>query len=338
MPGPDAMAEAAAGTGAAGFPAMFAAGRPTVLRGIVNDWAAVRHAATPASLFQYLGRFDNGSAVDAILTPPGAGGRLGYSEGMSGFNFVRKRLPLREVVEQVMRYSSFASAPAVAVQSALIADLLPGFEAENRLEGLPHVVAPRLWFGNRVTTPAHVDEWHNIACVVAGRRRFTLFPPQQIGNLYVGPLDFAPTGAPMSLVDVRHPDFHRFPQFRAALAAAVTAELAPGDAIYIPPLWWHHVESLGEVNVLVNYWWHELAGEGAAADSGFDALLHGILSIRSLSPATRRAWLALFEQYVFGDDPQALEHVPPERRGILGPATSERSRALRLHLGKRLRP
>ena len=30
---------------------------------------------------------------------------------------------------------------------------------------------------------------------------------------------------------------------------------APGDAIYIPPLWWHHVESLGQFNVLVNYWY-----------------------------------------------------------------------------------
>ena len=91
-------------------------------------------------------------------------------------------------------------------------------------------VLPRIWLGNRITTPTHVDEWNNIGCVVAGRRRFTLFPPEQIANLYIGPLDFAPTGAPMSLVSLRDPDFARYPKFREALAAAQSAELAPGDA------------------------------------------------------------------------------------------------------------
>ena len=81
-------------------------------------------------------------------------------------------------------------------------------------------VLPRIWLGNRITTPTHLDEWNNIGCVVAGRRRFTLFPPEQIANLYIGPLDFAPTGAPMSLVSLRNPDFERYPKFREALAAA----------------------------------------------------------------------------------------------------------------------
>ena len=76
-------------------------------------------------------------------------------------------------------------------------------------------VLPRIWLGNAITTPTHLDEWNNIGCVVAGRRRFTLFPPEQIANLYIGPLDFAPTGAPMSLVSLHEPDFERFPRFRA---------------------------------------------------------------------------------------------------------------------------
>ena len=35
---------------------------------------------------------------------------------------------------------------------------------------------------------------------------------------------------------------------------AQVAELAPGDAIYIPPMWWHHVRADGALNILVNYW------------------------------------------------------------------------------------
>jgi len=60
-----------------------------------------------------------------------------------------------------------------------------------------------------------------------GRRRFTLFPPEQIANLYVGPLDFAPTGAAMSMVNLRNPDFARHPRFKEALAATQVAELGP---------------------------------------------------------------------------------------------------------------
>ena len=311
--------------------------RPAVLRGLVSDWPAVKQGQdSPAALVRYLKGFDSGKSVDALLTAPEIDGQIFYNDAMTGFNFLRNRLPLAAVAEQVLRYAGFPKSPAVAAQSALIRDCLPGFSDENRLRIVDANVLPRIWLGNRITTPAHVDEWNNIGCVVAGRRRFTLFPPEQVANLYIGPLDFAPTGAPMSLVPMRHPDFERYPKFREALAAAQTAELAPGDAIFIPPLWWHHVESLEPFNVLVNYWWHESQGDGALADSAFDALLHGMLSIRALPPATRRAWRAFFEQYVFGDEAGALEHIPPDRRGILGQLSSEQRAGLRAHLAKRL--
>ncbi len=311
--------------------------RPVILRGFVRDWPAVKQALdSPAALVRYLNRFDSGKTVDALLTAPEIDGQLFYNEDMTGFNFLRNRLPLAAVAEQVLRYAEFPKSPAVAAQSALIRDCLPGFAEENRLSIVDANVLPRIWLGNRITTPTHVDEWNNIGCVVAGRRRFTLFPPEQIANLYIGPLDFAPTGAPMSLVSLRNPDFARYPKFRQALAAAYMAEVGPGDAVFIPPLWWHHVESLERFNVLVNYWWHDRVGDGALADSAFDVLLHGMLSIRTLPPATRRAWGAFFEQYVFGDDPGATAHIPEQRRGILGTLSAEQLAGLRAHLAKKL--
>jgi hypothetical protein len=311
--------------------------RPVILRGFVRDWPAVKQGLdSPAALVRYLGRFDSGKAVDALLTAPEIHGQLFYNEDMTGFNFLRNRLPLAAVAEQVLRYAEFPKSPAVAAQSALIRDCLPGFAEENRLSIVDANVLPRIWLGNQITTPTHVDEWNNIGCVVAGRRRFTLFPPEQIANLYIGPLDFAPTGAPMSLVSLRNPDFARYPKIREALAAAHVAEVGPGDAVFIPPLWWHHVESLERFNVLVNYWWHDEVGDGALADSAFEVLLHGILSIRSLPPATRRAWGAFFEQYVFGDDAGATAHIPEQRRGILGALSAEQLAGLRAHLAKKL--
>jgi Cupin-like domain len=310
---------------------------PAVLRGLVRDWRAVRESLdSPASLLRYLTALDSGAPVDALMTAPQAGGQIAYNAAMSGFNFIRNRLPLAEIAAQVLRYAQFPNPPAVAAQSALICDCLPAFAAENALTLFDASVLPRIWLGNRITTPTHVDEWNNVACVVAGSRRFTLFAPEQIANLYIGPLDFAPTGAAMSMVSLRDPDFTRYPKFRDALAAAEVAVLQPGDCIFIPPLWWHHVESLEPFNVLVNYWWHDPLGAAAKADSAFDALLHGILSIRGLPAESRRAWGAFFEQYVFGAHADSIEHIPPERRGILGELSPQQLHALRSHLAKKL--
>jgi hypothetical protein len=232
------------------------------------------------------------------------------------------------VNEQLLRFAKFERRPAVAVQSAPIADCLPGFLRENVMPLLDATVAPRIWLGNAVVVPAHFDESNNIACVVSGRRRFTLFPPEQIANLYIGPLDFAPTGTPISMVSFRHPDFARFPRFRDALAAAQLAELEPGDALYIPSLWWHHVESLAKYNVLVNYWWKGGPDASTQGDTALDCLLHCVLKLRHLPAEQRAAWGALFQHYLFdARDPAA--HIPEHRRGILGNIAPERARQVK---------
>jgi len=314
---------------------VIAAGQPAVLRGLVSDWPAVRRGLeSPAALVAYLRGLDSGAPVDAIMTPPEERGRIFYNSAMSGFNYVRNRLPLSAVAEQVLRYAVFPRPPAVAAQSALLRDCLPEFATQNRLTLLDESVLPRIWLGNAITTPAHFDEYSNIACAVAGRRRFTLFPPEQIGNLYIGPLDFAPTGAPISMVSVSEPDFTRYPKFREALAHARAAELGPGDAIFIPPTWWHYVESLAPFNVLVNYWWH--AERGGQTDSAFDGLMLSILNLRRLPPETRRAWAAIYAHFVFGEEADVTGHIPPERQGVLGRPSAERIRALRAELASRL--
>jgi hypothetical protein len=185
---------------------------------------------------------------------------------------------------------------------------------------LSDAVKPHIWIGNRVTVATHYDQADNLACVVAGRRRFTLFPPEQVANLYVGPLEFTPAGAPVSMVSLHAPDFAKYPRFEHALAAAEQAELGPGDAIYIPYFWWHHVDSLEGFNVLVNYWWNS-ARPGMGKP--FDVLLHAILTLRELPPSQRNVWRAVFDHYVFqtGGDPAA--HLPPHARGVLATLTIE---------------
>jgi len=310
---------------------------PAILRGLVADWPAVARAQqSPLAIAQYLAGFDNGTPVDALMTRPEEEGRIFYDASMEGFNYVRSLQPVTRILEQALRYAQFPRAPAVAVQSALIANCLPGFKRDNVLPLLDAGVEPRLWIGTAIVTPAHFDESHNIACCVAGRRRFTLFPPEQIANLYVGPLDHAPTGTPLSLVDFAQPDFERFPRFRDALASARVAELAPGDAIYMPPLWWHHVRSLERLNMLVNYWWVRTAAGYAPPPSALDSLLHAVATLRGLPPAQREAWRSIFEHYIFDTGRDVTGHIPAERQSLLGGLSAEQHAQLRALLVQRM--
>jgi hypothetical protein len=274
--------------------------QPAVLRGLVADWPAVQaFRESPAAFCSYLAKRDSGSQVDALRMPPSAKGRVFYNDNLTGFNYTHERLRITEVIERIVKYAGMQNPPAMAAQSALIADCLPAFAEDNVLGLLHPSVRPRIWLGSAAVTPAHFDESSNVACVVAGRRRFTLLPPEQVANLYIGPLDFAPTGTPLSLVDFRSPDRGRFPRFEEALVEAQVAELEAGDAIYIPPLWWHHVESLERLNALVNYWWKGPPDAPRDAPSAFDALHACLKAFKDATPEQRAAWDALLGEFVF---------------------------------------
>lgn len=309
--------------------------KPLVFRALVADWPAVaKGRESPEAMCQYLAALDNGHDADVLMVPPDAGGRIGYGKD-GGFNYLRNRLPITRVLEQIARYSQFAHAPAVAMQSALVQECLPDFAKRNVLPLVDVDAAPRIWIGNAITTPAHIDESRNVACVVAGRRRFTLFPPDQAANLYLGPVDYTPTGSPVSLVDSRAPDFARYPRYREALAAAQVSILEPGDAIYIPPLWWHQVESLEPLNVLVNYWWKDEALRDMGG-SVFDGLLHSLLMMRNMPAEQRNAWRTIFDHYLFHMPGNPAAHLDPSRRGVLGNSSPALDAEIRAWLINRL--
>jgi hypothetical protein len=156
-----------------------------------------------------------------------------------------------------------------------------------------------------------------------------VFPPEQFRNLYIGPLENTPAGRAVSLVDFHDPDLAAFPRFAEALAHARIAELEPGDAIYIPSMWWHHVEGLEVFNVLVNYWWRDTPGFLGQPQ---DALNHAIWALRDLPQEERAFWRQLFDHYVFENPPEVAEHIPEPARGILAPLTAETASRIRTFL------
>lgn len=289
---------------------------PVLLRGLVAHWPAVREGnKSPEAMASYLKRFDQGRPVETLLGSPAIEGKFFYNETMDGLNFVKRPEPIGESVEHILAFRGHSMPPSIYIQSAPIPDLLPGFAHENTLDIVAPAVAPRIWIGNRLTVQTHFDLSENIACVVAGRRHFTLFPPAQTPNLYPGPFELTLAGPPVSVVRLDAPDFDAYPNFREALDHALVADLEPGDALYIPYFWWHHVRTLEDLNVLVNYWWNDAPPD---LGSPFDALLHGLLAIRDMPERQRDAWRTMFDHYVFGGNGDPVDHLPAAARGPLG--------------------
>jgi oxalate decarboxylase/phosphoglucose isomerase-like protein (cupin superfamily) len=308
------------------------ASRPAVFRGLVADWPVVRAGGSQQALSAYLRRFERGQSIGAMFGSPKIKGRFFYNEDLTGFNFKRESVKISGALDFLLAAAEEERPPSLAIQSVQVRQNLPGFEAENVLPLLDNV-EPRVWIGNAVTVAAHQDTSENIACCVAGRRRFTLFPPDQDANLYLGPFELTPAGTRISLVDFDAPDLARFPRFPEALAAAITVDLEPGDALYIPYMWWHHVRSIERVNMLVNYWWTPPMQEATRPSEAF---LHAMLSIHSLPKAHRDAWRILFDRYVFEADEPSATHIPAERRGMMGTLDDKAAAELRATLARAL--
>ncbi len=307
---------------------------PIVLRGQVADWPAVHAGAEgPAAMARYINGLSRGQPVEVMVGAPEIAGRFFYSDDMRGFNFRRSQVPLPNLLQELLRLGDIEDPPAVYAGAAATNDCLPGWQQANP-PPLPTPGAnPRIWIGNATRVALHYDVSDNIACVVAGRRRFTLIPPEQIANLYVGPLEWTLAGQPTSMVDHATPDFDRYPRFAEALANSASADLEPGDAIYIPSLWWHGVDAQASFNVLLNYWW------GQADDTpAFAAMIHTLLSIRDVSPGERRAWRAWFDHYVFdeGAAEATVAHLPPHAHGVLDAPSPGRTRKIKEYLKRAL--
>jgi hypothetical protein len=309
------------------------AGRPAVFKALADHWPLVqRHTDTAAAITDYLRTFNPGTEVEWLAAEPKMNGRFFYNDAMDGMNFHRVRGTFGHALSLLVRHVADPAPPALALQALPLSVHMPRFDRQHRLDLPPPETRATMWIGNALTVAAHFDFNENIACVAHGRRRFMLFPPEQLENLYVGPLEFTPQGVPISLVDVHNPDLERYPRFEQAAAAAQVAELEAGDAIFIPYMWWHSVRSMDPFNVLINYWWNAVR---RPVVSPFHSLLHGVIAIANLPSPQRDVWKRFFDHYVFRAHGDPAEHIAPQRRGLLGnlsPDQAEQLTAVLAHL------
>ncbi|HTD74779.1 MAG TPA: cupin-like domain-containing protein [Steroidobacteraceae bacterium] len=290
--------------------------RPVLLRGLVKNWPIVEAGRlSPPAVRDYLKPLDAGGEIEAFFGAPAIAGKYFYTEDLKGFNFERRRMKFAAALESIVSSVGAPGSPSIYVGSVPTGEFLPRFAALNPMPLLSPGIPPRVWIGHAANVSSHYDTVDNLACVAAGARRFTLFAPQSIDKLYVGPIDNTMAGQPVSLAASSPADKERFPLFEQIKDQSLVAELEAGDALYLPKLWWHKVESTAPFNALVNYWWDAFS---SGPDAPYTSLLLAMITIAERPPAERQAWKAFFDHYVFRSHGHPLAHLPPEQHGLLG--------------------
>lgn len=313
--------------------ALRGATEPFVVRGLVADWplvAAGRRSGKDARDYLLSLRRDVPFVVS--VGEPGSDGRLFYDDAM-GMNFRIARARLDDVFARLDAEEGKLDAAPLYLASIDMHQFFAGLHEANQVDLGDRSALASIWMGTRTTIAAHNDFPQNLACVAVGRRRFTLFPPDHFRDLYLGPVDNTPAGRAISMVDFHHPDLDRHPRFAEAMRHALVAELAPGDAIYIPSMWWHHVEGLDPFNVLVNYWWRETPRWMGQPQ---EALNHALLAIRDLPDHEKAHWRDVFDYYVFNNGDATVAHIPEKGRSVLAPLTPESAGRIRAFLLRQL--
>ncbi len=307
---------------------------PIVIKGICAHWPMVQSAQLDDThALKYLKSIASNSPVRAFTAKEKEQGRYFYNADMTDLNFTQYASTLVELVTTLEQSLTTDNSDSYYMGSTACDYCAPEFTIKNPLEVTTHSCLKSLWVGNHSRIAAHYDNADNLACVGAGSREFILFSPEQVNNLYIGPLEFTPAGQAVSLVDFTAPDLNRFPRFQNALNNAQIAKLEPGDGIFIPALWWHHVSAHSQFNVLVNYWWRQAPDYLA---NPFDAMLHSMLAIKDLPQSQQTHWQQFFDHYVFSNNKDIGDQIAPHAKGILGDIDEQTARRIRQLLLQKL--
>jgi hypothetical protein len=150
--------------------------------------------------------------------------------------------------QQQQQQHCYWTSPVAHVAPTLLTQRLQGYEAlhhQNNHSHNPEILDPRgpsLWMGtNGSATQAHYDVADNVIVQLFGTKRIRCYPPKAATALYVFP-DAHPR-ARKSQVNFDAPDSERFPHFATLAPPVLDVILTPGDAIWIPAFWFHHVKN-----------------------------------------------------------------------------------------------
>ncbi|MEL6865049.1 MAG: cupin-like domain-containing protein [Bacteroidota bacterium] len=111
---------------------------------------------------------------------------------------------------------------------------------------LSRIFALNLWVGNKTRSGLHFDNADNLFGQIYGTKRVYLVSPAYSKYLY--PFLDNPS---KSQVDLEAPDMKKYPKSRQIEVWTYT--LHPGDGLFMPRGWWHHICS-NDISISVNCW------------------------------------------------------------------------------------
>lgn len=92
------------------------------------------------------------------------------------------------------------------------------------------------WYGPKGTvTPFHHDSLNILLAQLQGRKRIQMIPMNELLYMYN-------KGGVYTSIDAEAPNHERFPKYKKAQRQQV--DLMPGEVLFIPVGWWHHVRAL----------------------------------------------------------------------------------------------
>ena len=215
---------------------------PVVLTGLASEWLAVRTWS-----HEFLGRKGGSSSCSVRVSV----------DGHHRFETLPFSRAMRTVLHDGAAEHYIVRHPLALLPTELRAGVRSldaymgsGRWLPRRLEWLTRD-GERLWIGPAGTVSGvHFDLGNNLFAQIVGRKRFRLFPPSQSALLHYPDLT---QRSPQSLaLDVENPDFDRFPRFREA--RSIDVDLHPGEILFLPQLWWHHVRALDPSVSLSSFW------------------------------------------------------------------------------------
>ncbi|HEY9793794.1 MAG TPA: cupin-like domain-containing protein [Candidatus Obscuribacterales bacterium] len=208
----------------------YSANRPVVLCGLMDNWKAMQ-AWTP----QYLKSVCGATEVEIQA------GRNTTKLYEINDKPHRRQIRFDEYVDMVFNSQETNDFYLTARNEFFHR---PGVDSLLRdIEMFPEYLQPNnngdglfFWFGPKGTvTPLHHDVQNIFMSQVIGRKHVKMIPSSELDLIYNH-------FSVYSQVDVENPDFERFPKFRQATVMDV--DLDPGEVLFIPAGWWHHVRSL----------------------------------------------------------------------------------------------
>lgn len=220
-------------------------GRPVVLKDFASEWSALKKWQ-PEYFIEKYGN-NEVQVYNGNFSKPGKS-YMGKATSMRFGDYLNSILNSGKDLRMFL-YNIVSKAPELK-NDVTLPPLMKGFSKRFLF----------MFFGPKgAVTQIHydIDMSHVFHTAIKGKKRFVLFAQSESRKLYRHPFTIR------SYVDVDNPDFEKYPLLREAKGFEVILE--PGETLFIPSGFWHHVvyEDAGYAISLRcphHNWWKRLEG------------------------------------------------------------------------------